>query len=222
MTTITIPPQQGDVILHGLMSLENRRPLPDKPNTFIYNTIFSCAESDDNGVGSFRHYIGTDKNKKQDGFYETNARIVSFKWGHNINSDEYCDEAINMQPLSVINKEDFNYKMSVSVTSVVVNQDRANATFVLHILQSPWAALLRTQLPYDVFCSKAGNGQIPPIPMTTTKTTPLKHKGKMCAKMHTQAESGVEANTCASPSTSQSVLAKRKDHPSEDEVDEDV
>ncbi|KAF8260010.1 hypothetical protein EI94DRAFT_1706626 [Lactarius quietus] len=270
MTTITIPPQQGDVILHSLMSLENHWPLPNKPNTFIYDAIFSCTDSDNDGVGSFCHYIGTDKNKKQDGFYETNARIVSFKQGRNINSDEYGDEAINMQPLSVVNEDDFNYKMSVSATGVVVDQDRANATFVVHVLQytmgSPSSDAIAVQgfllqsgkwpnptdrLPvlksivnmssflqrFETYTPSANHATTcavvniqklcylwkpPTKPTTTTKMAPLKRKGKMRAKMHAQAESGVEADTCASLSTLESVLAKRKDHPSEDEVDEDV
>ncbi|KAF8267778.1 hypothetical protein EI94DRAFT_1700764 [Lactarius quietus] len=44
-------------------------------------------------------------------------------------------EIETMQPLSVINEDDFEYNMHISTTSVVVEEDRANATFVLHILQ---------------------------------------------------------------------------------------
>ncbi|KAF8265977.1 hypothetical protein EI94DRAFT_1702080 [Lactarius quietus] len=135
----SIPPQQGDIILHGLMSLENHHPLLDKLNTFIYDAIFSCTDSDNDGIGSFRHYIGTDKTNKQDGFYKTNARIVGFKPGCNINSNQYTDSDINlmgeiqtMQPLTAVNEDNFNYDMHISTTGVIVSKDRPNASFVLH------------------------------------------------------------------------------------------
>ncbi|KAF8266774.1 hypothetical protein EI94DRAFT_1701507 [Lactarius quietus] len=44
-------------------------------------------------------------------------------------------EIETMQPLSIINEDDFEYNMHISATGVVVEEDRANATFVLHILQ---------------------------------------------------------------------------------------
>jgi len=68
-----IPPAR--IILSGLISLENRQAVPEKPYSFIYDGTFTCADSPIDGVGSFRFFIGQDKTKKQDNDYKMNAKV---------------------------------------------------------------------------------------------------------------------------------------------------
>ncbi len=85
--------------LRGLTTLKNRRVVPDKPNSYIYDALFSCAEANDeseDGVGSFRHYVGRDSSRKQDGTYEIEAKILGFHPKRNVNSDAYSDNQINI------------------------------------------------------------------------------------------------------------------------------
>ena len=108
-------PQPCEITLHGLTSLENRRPAPGKPKTYIYDAIFPCTELSRDAVGSFRHYVGDDNTKKQDDVYDIRAKvcpfflslqivpylhitlqIVSFKPGRNLTSDYYNDDAIDL------------------------------------------------------------------------------------------------------------------------------
>ena len=61
------------VALRGMTTLKNRRPLPGKPGHYIYDALFTCAKprnSEEDGIGSFRHYIGKDDSLKQDGTYD--------------------------------------------------------------------------------------------------------------------------------------------------------
>ena len=71
----TDAPLARDVVLHALSSLENRRLLPDKPQSFIYDGIFSYGDPPQDGVGSFHHFVGHDPNRKQDGFYQIEAKV---------------------------------------------------------------------------------------------------------------------------------------------------
>lgn len=68
-------PQPGEITLQGLTSLENRRPAPGKPNSYIYDAVFPCTELSRDGVGSFRHYVGEDKTKKQEDIYDIRAKV---------------------------------------------------------------------------------------------------------------------------------------------------
>jgi hypothetical protein len=65
----------AEIALHSLASLENRRAAPGKPNTFIYDAVFKCLDAFEDGIGSFRHYVGLDKSKKQDNVYEIRAKV---------------------------------------------------------------------------------------------------------------------------------------------------
>jgi hypothetical protein len=65
----------AEIALHGLASLENRRAAPGKPNTFIYNAVFKCLDTVEDGIGSFWHYVGPDKSKKQEDVYEIRAKV---------------------------------------------------------------------------------------------------------------------------------------------------
>ncbi len=56
--------------------LENRRAVPEKPYSFIYDAIFTCAENPAvDGIGSFRCFVGRDKTKKQDNLYQICAKV---------------------------------------------------------------------------------------------------------------------------------------------------
>ena len=49
------------ITLHGMVTLKNCQGHPEKPNTYIYNGLFTCAEVtgyNDVGIGSIWHYIG--------------------------------------------------------------------------------------------------------------------------------------------------------------------
>jgi hypothetical protein len=63
------------VSVDGLASLQNRRQLPGKPNTFIYDVLLACADDERDGVASSRHYIAGDKTEKEDGFYMINSKV---------------------------------------------------------------------------------------------------------------------------------------------------
>ena len=66
------------VALQGMTTLKNRCPLPGKPGHYIYDALFTCAEprnSDEDGIGSFCHYIGKDDSLKQDGTYDIFAFV---------------------------------------------------------------------------------------------------------------------------------------------------
>lgn len=60
----------GEITLHGMVSLKNRRPAPGKPNTYIYDATFRCSEQTKDGVVSFHHYIGQDRSRKLDDLYD--------------------------------------------------------------------------------------------------------------------------------------------------------
>ena len=103
-----------DVILHGMTTLRNRHHLTDKPFTYIYNGLFSCVEQlDRDGVGLFHHFIGKDASLKQDRTYEISAMVIAISYssynfcsnntqiaphqpGHNMASDEFTDEGIDI------------------------------------------------------------------------------------------------------------------------------
>ena len=66
-----------DIVLRGMTTLRNHRPLPDKPLTYVYDGLFSCAEQlDKDGVGVFQHFIGKDASLKRDGTYEITAVVI--------------------------------------------------------------------------------------------------------------------------------------------------
>ena len=68
-------PHPGEITLHGLVNLENRRAAPGKPNTFIFDGTFPCPDQTNDGVASLRHYIGVDKDKKLDNVYDIRAKV---------------------------------------------------------------------------------------------------------------------------------------------------
>lgn len=77
-TTMPSQPNNTQITLHGMTTLRNRREQPGKANVYIYDGLFSCAEAtgdNDDGVGSFRHYVGKNKRLKQDGTYEVHAKV---------------------------------------------------------------------------------------------------------------------------------------------------
>ena len=52
--------------------------MPDKPGHYIYDGLFSCAELtelDEDGIGSFCHYMGNDYELKEDGTYQMHAKV---------------------------------------------------------------------------------------------------------------------------------------------------
>lgn len=69
-----LPPQPGELVLHGLTSLENRRAAPGRPNSYIYDAVFPLSDESRDGVGSLMHYVGPDKNQKMDDVYDIRAK----------------------------------------------------------------------------------------------------------------------------------------------------
>ena len=66
------------ISLRGLTTLKNRRELPNKANTYVYDGLFSCADAtndDEDAVGSFRHYMGKKQTLKPDGTYAVYAKV---------------------------------------------------------------------------------------------------------------------------------------------------
>jgi hypothetical protein len=104
------------IALRGMTTLKNRRLIPGKPYHYIYDALFSCADPalvQEDGIGSFRHYIGRDDSIKQDGTYETFTKVLlyypyprqsnlfyfqiaGYQPGRNITSDEISDKDINV------------------------------------------------------------------------------------------------------------------------------
>ncbi|KAF8268827.1 hypothetical protein EI94DRAFT_1699932 [Lactarius quietus] len=177
-------------------------------------------------------------------------------------------EIQTMQPLAA--EDNFHYNMHISATGVVVSEDRANTTFVLHIQQYTMGSPSSDDIAVRGFLRQGGKWPNPTnrLPMiksivniqgilqkfesytaspnhTTTcavvdvekmcyiwkpppkaANTPggstAKRKGKMQQKIHACAESTLDSETSATPSTSQNALRKCKARSSEDEVDENV
>lgn len=78
MTAPTDKANNCEIILRGMTTLRNRRQLPEKPLTYVYDGLFSCAEQlDKDGVGTFRHFVGKDANVKRDGTYEMYAMVIT-------------------------------------------------------------------------------------------------------------------------------------------------
>jgi hypothetical protein len=76
--TMSEKPSNSRITLHGITMLKNRRPVPEKPNSFIYDGLFSCAElieQNEDGIGSFRHYVGRNTKLKRDGTYDIHAKV---------------------------------------------------------------------------------------------------------------------------------------------------
>jgi hypothetical protein len=77
-TMTSTSPTNGRIILHGMTTVKNRRQIPGKPYSYVYDGLFSCAdppESDEDGVASLRYFVGKDPNMKQDGTYELYAKV---------------------------------------------------------------------------------------------------------------------------------------------------
>ncbi|KAH9025132.1 hypothetical protein EDB84DRAFT_1614023 [Lactarius hengduanensis] len=130
------------ICLSGMTALENRRAVPEKLNTFIYDATFTCAQSVIDGVGSFRHYIGPNTNKKKDDLYELRAKIVAFKSGRNINSEKFTDKQINllgeiesMQPLSQIQEDGLDDTMRISGSGTVTSTETDTPSFLIYANQ---------------------------------------------------------------------------------------
>ncbi len=71
------------VYLTSCVQLENMRALAMKPYTCVYDSVFSCSQPTTDteyseGIGSFRHYVSQDVNKKKDSMYEILVKVISF------------------------------------------------------------------------------------------------------------------------------------------------
>lgn len=71
----TNAPATADIELIGFVSLENRRPVTEKPQTFIYDALFNYGDPTQVGIGSFRHFVGHDVHQKKDHCYEIVAKV---------------------------------------------------------------------------------------------------------------------------------------------------
>ena len=72
-------PQPGEITLHGVLILANRRAVPGKPNSFVFDAIFPCSAETRDCIGSFRHYIGAEQDQKLDDIYEVRAKVCIVK-----------------------------------------------------------------------------------------------------------------------------------------------
>ncbi|KAH9047958.1 hypothetical protein EDB83DRAFT_2317458 [Lactarius deliciosus] len=125
-----------------MASLEDRRAVPGKGYSCIYDAIFTCADSANNRVGSFRTYVGRDKNKKKDGIYEIRAKIIGFKPGRNPNSEKYNDHQINllgdidkMQLLQEENISDLQDEVHIGAAGIVTSTKKFPPSFLIHAKQ---------------------------------------------------------------------------------------
>ncbi|KAH9034909.1 hypothetical protein EDB85DRAFT_1889629 [Lactarius pseudohatsudake] len=132
----------GCVSLSGLVSLENRRAVPGKPYTFIYDAIFTCADTTVDGIGSFRTYVGRDKTKKQADTYEVRCKIIAFKPDRNLNSPKYNDadmkllgEIESMQPLSAVNAPELDDTIRIFGSGTVTSVEPDPPSFLIHATQ---------------------------------------------------------------------------------------
>jgi hypothetical protein len=91
----TEQPQPGEISLHGFASLENRRAAPGKPNTFIFDTVFSCSDQVREGIASCRRYIGQDKTKFLDDVYEIRAKVTLHTLSFNLSNSLYRSSGLN-------------------------------------------------------------------------------------------------------------------------------
>ncbi|KAH9017684.1 hypothetical protein EDB85DRAFT_1897523 [Lactarius pseudohatsudake] len=128
----------GCISLSGLVSLENRRAVPGKPYTFIFDATFTCADTAADGIGSFRTYVGRDKTKKQDDTYE----IIAFKPEHNLNSPKYNDADVKLlgeieskQPLSAMNAGELDDTIRIFGSGTVTSVDADPPSFLIHATQ---------------------------------------------------------------------------------------
>jgi hypothetical protein len=76
----------GEILLSGIASLDNRRPVPGKPYSFIYDATFTCADAAD-GIGSFRCFVGSNASKKQDDLYDLQTKVLLLFHSHNVTHD---------------------------------------------------------------------------------------------------------------------------------------
>ncbi|KAH9020150.1 hypothetical protein EDB84DRAFT_1441894 [Lactarius hengduanensis] len=104
----------GRVELCGMASLEDRCAVPAKGYSYIYDTIFTCADSASDGVGSFRTYVGRDKNKKKDGVYEIHAK---------------------MQLLQEEQVADLQDDIHISVAGIITSIEKFPPSFMMHTKQ---------------------------------------------------------------------------------------
>ncbi|KAH9041358.1 hypothetical protein EDB85DRAFT_1886563 [Lactarius pseudohatsudake] len=149
MSSTTISCTPACIVLHGLTNLQQHRPVPGKGNTFIYDAIFTCGDASvDDGVGSFRCYVGQDKSKKADDVYELEAKIIAFKPGRNVNSDKYNNDEINllgeiekarnklhMQPLTIDNEADLDDIIHISGAGTVCTRNTDPPEFMIYATQ---------------------------------------------------------------------------------------
>ncbi|KAF8264721.1 hypothetical protein EI94DRAFT_1702997 [Lactarius quietus] len=137
----TTTPSNGRIILHSLTTIKNHRQIPGKPFSYVYDGLFSCADlanTDEDGVASFRHYVGRNPNTKQDGMYEVYAKIAGYEYARKVASPEFIDnkfnllgDIISMQPLSdEDDKLDDTIRLNVSGT--VASKDNNSCSFLMH------------------------------------------------------------------------------------------
>ncbi|KAH8979542.1 hypothetical protein EDB92DRAFT_1820942 [Lactarius akahatsu] len=132
----------GRIELFGMTSLEERCAIPSKGYSCVYDAIFTCADSGRDGIGSFRTYVGRDKNKKKDGVYEIRVKIVGFKPGRNPNSEKYNDHQIDvlgdidkMQLLQEANISDLEDEVHIGATGIVTSTEKFPPSFLIHAKQ---------------------------------------------------------------------------------------
>ncbi|KAH9014307.1 hypothetical protein EDB85DRAFT_2214500, partial [Lactarius pseudohatsudake] len=130
------------ISLSGLVSLENRRAVPGKPYTFIYDAIFSYADTTVDGIGSFRTYVRRDKTKKQEDTYKVRCKICAFKPDRNLGSPKYKDadvkllgEIESMQPLSAANAAELDNTIRIFGSGTVMSVDTEPPSFWIHATQ---------------------------------------------------------------------------------------
>src|ERR1700761_5600396 len=77
-TMTTNNTSNGRVDIRGMATLKNRRALPGESGSHIYDALFSCADladGNEDGIGSFRHYVGEDDKPKRNGTYQIHAKV---------------------------------------------------------------------------------------------------------------------------------------------------
>ncbi|KAH9012884.1 hypothetical protein EDB84DRAFT_1444484 [Lactarius hengduanensis] len=142
MSSDNLNPAQ--ILLTGCATLENRRAVTKKPYSFIYDATFTCVESGVDGIGCFRHYVGRDTGKKQDGLYDILAKkqFTAYRGDRNIErlldtneQIQVLGEIIRMRPISVVTDEDLTAceePVRVTGSGVVTAIEQNRLCFIIH------------------------------------------------------------------------------------------
>ncbi|KAH9014909.1 hypothetical protein EDB85DRAFT_1898982 [Lactarius pseudohatsudake] len=141
MSSDNLNPTQ--ILLTGCATLENRRLVPKKPFSFMYDASFACVETGLDGVlGCLRHYVGRDTAQKQDGVYDILAKITAYRSDriidgtlHEKDKIHVLGEIMRMRKVSLVTEEDLTAceePARVTGSGMVTSIERKRLCFTIH------------------------------------------------------------------------------------------